>query len=333
MEHFTCEICGSNNIIKQDGFFVCQQCGCKYSSEEISKAINVLKTNSVNEISDLLTLARRAHKEGNSENAEIYYRKIMQLTPDNWEAVFFQVYFRAMQSKIGEMRYYAELVGNNLETTSALLEKCNKPEQIEAINIITSSCIKLSELFSSVAVDHFNKFITVKGSFEECVSTLVQVNLIIAKLEVITKYFSDDKNMIINLQKYYISYLNSYKKFFNNDYLNTTITRLSNEIGQIDTSYIAPTSNSGGCYVATAVYGSYDCPEVWTLRRFRDNILAKTWCGRAFIHIYYTISPTLVKWFGATQWFKNICRLPLDNFVNKLNSNGIKNTPYNDKKW
>src|SRR5699024_12626084 len=27
----------------------------------------------------------------------------------------------------------------------------------------------------------------------------------------------------------------------------------------------APQS-SGGCYVATAVYGSYDCPEVWTLR-------------------------------------------------------------------
>ena len=28
------------------------------------------------------------------------------------------------------------------------------------------------------------------------------------------------------------------------------------------------TSSAGPCYVATAVYGSYDCPEVWTLRRF-----------------------------------------------------------------
>lgn len=35
-----------------------------------------------------------------------------------------------------------------------------------------------------------------------------------------------------------------------------------------------------GCYVATAVYGSYDCPEVWTLRRFRDERLAQTWNGR-----------------------------------------------------
>ena len=43
----------------------------------------------------------------------------------------------------------------------------------------------------------------------------------------------------------------------------------------------------GGCYVATAVYGSYDCPEVWTLRRYRDYSLAETWYGRAFIKLYY----------------------------------------------
>ena len=32
----------------------------------------------------------------------------------------------------------------------------------------------------------------------------------------------------------------------------------------------AEAKSSGGCYVATAVYGSYDCPQVWTLRRYRD---------------------------------------------------------------
>ena len=26
--------------------------------------------------------------------------------------------------------------------------------------------------------------------------------------------------------------------------------------------------SKGGCYIATAVYGSYDCPQVWTLQRF-----------------------------------------------------------------
>ena len=34
-------------------------------------------------------------------------------------------------------------------------------------------------------------------------------------------------------------------------------------------------SSSGGCYIATCVYGSYDCPEVWTLRRFRVDITVR----------------------------------------------------------
>ena len=92
-------------------------------------------------------------------------------------------------------------------------------------------------------------------------------------------------------------------------------------------------TSSGGCYVATAVYGSYDCPEVWTLRRFRDNTLANTWYGRAFIRTYYAISPTLVKWFGHTTWFKNMWRGKLDKMVESLQKQGVESTPYQDKNW
>lgn len=92
-------------------------------------------------------------------------------------------------------------------------------------------------------------------------------------------------------------------------------------------------ASSGGCFVATAVYGSYDCPEVWTLRRFRDNTLASTWYGRAFIRTYYAISPTLVKWFGHTTWFKNLWRGKLDKMVATLQKQGIEATPYQDKNW
>lgn len=89
----------------------------------------------------------------------------------------------------------------------------------------------------------------------------------------------------------------------------------------------------GGCYVATAVYGSYDCPQVWTLRRFRDYTLAKTWYGRAFIRTYYAISPTLVKWFGHTAWFKKMWKGKLDRMVANLNAKGVEDTPYADKQW
>ncbi len=95
----------------------------------------------------------------------------------------------------------------------------------------------------------------------------------------------------------------------------------------------AAPAKSGGCYVATAVYGSYDCPEVWTLRRFRDYTLGETWYGRAFVKTYYAISPTLVKWFGYTEWFKKMWRGTLDRMVGKLQANGFESTPYEDKQW
>lgn len=48
------------------------------------------------------------------------------------------------------------------------------------------------------------------------------------------------------------------------------------------------------CYVATAVHGNLDAPEVVLLRRYRDQRLMRTRAGRGFIAVYYRIGP-----FGA----------------------------------
>ncbi len=90
-------------------------------------------------------------------------------------------------------------------------------------------------------------------------------------------------------------------------------------------------SSSEGCYIATCVYGSYDCPQVWSLRRFRDETLYKTWYGRAFIRIYYAVSPSLAEKFGHSEIFKKLCRGRLDRMVDKLQAKGVKSTPYKDK--
>ena len=116
------------------------------------------------------------------------------------------------------------------------------------------------------------------------------------------------------------------------------IRRYHNIIKKCDPTYTVPTvpdpqPPKSGCYVATAVYGSYDCPQVWTLRRYRDYVLAETWYGRAFIHTYYAISPTLVKWFGKTRWFKKLWKGKLDRLVAKLQHDGFEATPYKDKQW
>ena len=97
-----------------------------------------------------------------------------------------------------------------------------------------------------------------------------------------------------------------------------------------------PRASSGkkaGCYIATCVYGSYDCPEVWTLRRYRDNYLASVWYGRVFIKVYYAVSPVLVKWFGKLKWFRAFWKKALDRLTARLQNNGVENTPYDDKIW
>lgn len=81
-----------------------------------------------------------------------------------------------------------------------------------------------------------------------------------------------------------------------------------------------PTSqkSSGGCYVATAVYGSYEAPEVMVLRKFRDERLQRTVLGRNFIAVYYAVSPSLAqhlpKYRNLSLWIRRL----LDSIVDRL---------------
>ena len=54
-------------------------------------------------------------------------------------------------------------------------------------------------------------------------------------------------------------------------------------------------SDSGGCYIATACYGDYNHPYVIQLRYFRDAFLQKRKWGLIFIKFYYRYSPSLAR--------------------------------------
>ncbi len=85
-----------------------------------------------------------------------------------------------------------------------------------------------------------------------------------------------------------------------------------------------------GCYVATAVYGDYDCPEVWVLRRFRDSVLQQYCLGHLFIKAYYAISPSLVRIMGGKRWFVSLCRRILNPMIVRLKSRGFSDQKYED---
>ena len=77
-------------------------------------------------------------------------------------------------------------------------------------------------------------------------------------------------------------------------------------------------SSGGWCYIATAIYGSYDAAPVLTLRRFRDQDLVRSAVGRASVRIYYAISPTLAHHFQRIRPLNTLGKLLLDHLVERL---------------
>ena len=77
-------------------------------------------------------------------------------------------------------------------------------------------------------------------------------------------------------------------------------------------------SSGGGCYIATAVYNSYDAPEVLCLRRFRDEVLATSVLGRLFITLYYRLSPPAAERLKRTRHINLLARKALDKIVGRL---------------
>lgn len=135
MKRLVCEMCGGSDLVKQDGVFICQNCGTKYSLEEAKKmmvegAVTVegtvavegtVKVDKSEELQNLYVLARRAKEADNSENACKYYSEIILKDPDNWEANFYLVYYKAASCKKGQIGNEAYNVSNCLKSTIRLL--------------------------------------------------------------------------------------------------------------------------------------------------------------------------------------------------------------------
>ena len=94
MKQLTCEMCGSTDLIKQDGVFVCQTCGTKYSIEEARKMMvegtvevtGTVKVDDSAKLENYLNIAKKAAAAGNNEEAEKYCNQILEINPENYEA-------------------------------------------------------------------------------------------------------------------------------------------------------------------------------------------------------------------------------------------------------
>lgn len=78
------------------------------------------------------------------------------------------------------------------------------------------------------------------------------------------------------------------------------------------------TKSSSGCFVATAVYGSYDHPAVLVLRAFRDRDLMPFAWGRLLVRTYYRVGPWLAAVVRRSPASGAAARTMLDRIVRRL---------------
>jgi len=71
----------------------------------------------------------------------------------------------------------------------------------------------------------------------------------------------------------------------------------------------------GGCFIATAAFGSALEPRVIKLREFRDIYLLPSDSGRAFVELYYALSPPLADVIAADEGLRTGARVVLAPFV------------------
>jgi hypothetical protein len=67
----------------------------------------------------------------------------------------------------------------------------------------------------------------------------------------------------------------------------------------------------GGCFIATAAYGSPMQPYVRILREFRDKFLLNNIFGKAFVNLYYKYSPPMADFIAEHANLRVIVRVGL----------------------
>jgi len=344
-----CPKCGARlqlDSSKETGY--CQYCG---SQIVIQDAITLYKVKVEGQVKlegavtadSLMQVARRTYGEGNTREAYSIFTRVLELEPDNWEAVYYRGLCAGWQSTLANIRL-RETCSAIVNAIALFRKQHDDPEKVRVLlNNASVELSRITDALFNLAYEHLLKYKDLTRSlsdfYEQCervmeaqdfalsllsddclaadstgISKKNKVNILVKAMQVCSTMC---QKVQVGTYVYELQTLGPSDRY--RGILVARYDRLALEAKRLDPNVILPGIKRGrGCYIATTVYGSYNAPQVLLLRQYRDHVLLRYWLGRAFVRFYYLVSPGLAKRLRHSKWCRDVAKIMLDHIVGRI---------------
>lgn len=272
-----CPQCGGALQVPNDRDSVkCMYCGIDVLVRE---AISLASIN----VNNFLVLARAAEKAENYVEAYDYFTKFLESNPKSSEA---------WVGKANSAGWQSNLIRNRFQEMLSCYENAiNVAENEDIKNVIkieaAISIVHVATSFFQMSTNHTIQFISVHASVFEHIDRCKDI---VFACEKAYEYFPESDlapNLIVTICNRITNIIIASKK--DKDYF----TFIRNKyIKKVTSPEIIKAAKSGSdCFVVTATMGDDGSEVVLLMRKFRDNLLSKSFLGRNFISWYYKNGP------------------------------------------
>lgn len=343
MKQLTCEMCGSNDLLKQDGVFVCQTCGTKYSVEEAKKMMvegtvevkGTVKIDTSNSLANYLEMAESAYNSKNKVEAEMYANKVIEIDPINYKAWLIKGQAAGWQSTLANLRF-----GECITAFTNALNNAPEDEKSNVQNIIGEEINSLSRSLISLRADRFVKWPDEEetAGFQADLSVIIQTlislrsnNVFVPIIDTLTSLAKIINDSVIKAysKKVYPDYTNQEYPYPNDNDFTQYINRIDNCIAVLSTA-IALYSESNEATIQ--IYQNMielqnkaieACSYDWEYgRNLNDPAYAKIYRDKGFIvdvskgRVYY-VSKRLS---DSAKSYRRKCIAEYQESMSKINS-------------
>lgn len=276
MKQIVCEVCGSNDLVKEDGCFICQYCGAKYSPEEAKRLIvevngkvdvsgSKVTVDNTSFVERSLENARRAKAKEDWEECEKYYNMVEQYEPTNIEAIFYSSYGKARMALVDSDRFKREQKIKVLKNSISVIDDNydNSPDKYEENKVLIQNINAdlLSMMNSSFVMNTVNNGNYTSNDSSYTFDMFIELSLgMIESIEHIIGVITDKKKTIylwqILRQQYsyiYSIYRRASYKYRQRSQWLDAIANIDNQLYRLDPYYHAPSLKSNNNSAKTTI--------------------------------------------------------------------------------